>query len=63
MEKILKRIYEIELRQDTSVSEIYWDWWKRKQRVLGNRKGPLIRFVEDKLQTPRPGKIHKYYRV
>ena len=63
MEKILKRIYNIELKQDTSVSEIYWDWWKSRKKYGGNRAGPLISFVEEKLQTPRPGKIHKYNRV
>lgn len=61
MNKIMKRIYLIELTQDTSISEIYYDnikKHKRQRRVI--RKGPLINFVEQYIIVERPGKIPKY---
>jgi len=59
--RLIKRIYKIELKQDASISEIYYDNLKKyAKRMRSIRKGPLINFMERYIIVDRPGVIPKY---
>ena len=60
MDNLIKRIYKIELKQDTSISEIYYDNLKRNKKFKIRRGGPLIKFMKKYVIVERPGIIPKY---